>query len=473
MKKPNISESHKFLNSSVKGIFRLSFPLMISALATLFMIFVDRLFLAKYSIDTLNAAVNSGTMAWAFFGGIGMITAMSEVFVAQYHGANDKKMIGASVWQMIWIAAMSILFFVPMSIWVGPFLYVDSVYGSMQTDYFSTLMMFAPAYALMTALAGFFIGQGKTKLLISLAIAANLINIILDKILIFGIKGIIPEMGIKGAAIATCSGYLVQALILLLLFLRKKNRQEYGTHKFQFNKIWFLKSLKIGVPQGVFYLLEIMGWAIFYEMMTRLSELHITISAICQSIVILLSFFMDGLNKGVAAIAGNYIGAKKSDQTQKVMKSSIKLQMIFSSMVLLFFLLDPNITVPFFLNSQESGLLTSLAFVKTLKTCFLFVFMYITFEGFKWIFAGLLSAAGDTIFLLIAGTFSVWVFLLAPIYFIVVKLSLSVEIAWILAVAYSIMTSIVYYLRYQSGKWKSLDLIQSSENSLIETDKIT
>jgi len=465
--------SHKFLNSSVKGVFKLSLPLMISALATLFMIFVDRLFLARYSTDTLNAAVNSGTMAWAFFGGIGMATAMSEVFVAQYNGANDKKMIGASVWQMIWVAVISILFFVPMSLWGGPFIYSGSVYASMQIDYFSTLMMFAPAYALMSALAGFFIGQGKTKLLIALAITANLINIILDRILIFGIEGFVPEMGIKGAAIATCSGYLVQAAILLALFLSKKNRQEYGTYKFQFNKNQFLQALKIGAPQGIFYSLEIMGWAIFYEMMTGLSEFHITISAICQSIVILLSFFMDGLNKGVAAIAGNFIGAKRSDQTQKVMKSSIKLQMLFSSAVLLFFLLDPNITVPFFLNSQESSLLTSAEFLKTLKTCFLFVFMYITFEGFKWIFAGLLSAAGDTLFLLIAGTFSVWVFLLAPIYFIVVKLNLSVEIAWMLSVTYSIMTSIIYYLRYQSGKWKTIELIQSKDDSLLEIDKIT
>jgi len=466
-------DNHKFLNSNVKGIFKLSFPLMVSALATLFMIFVDRLFLARYSIDALNAAVNSGTLAWAFFGGMGMVTSMSEVFVAQYNGANDKKMIGSSVWQMIWVSIMSIVFFVPMSLWIGPYIYANSIYANLQVDYFSTLMMFAPAYALMSALAGFFIGQGKTKLLIILAITANLINIILDRILIFGIDGLIPEMGIKGAAIATCSGYIVQATILLILFLNKKNRNKYGTNKFHFNRNRFLQSLRIGAPQGIFYSLEIMGWAIFYEMMTKLSEFHITVSAICQSIVILLSFFMDGLNKGVAAIAGNFIGAKKSDQTRLVMKSSIKLQMLFSAAVFLFFLLDPNITVPFFLNSQESSLLSSSEFLKTLKICFLFVFMYITFEGFKWIFAGLLSAAGDTLFLLVAGTFSVWVFLLAPIYFIVVKLNLSVEIAWMLSVAYSVMTSIVYYLRYQSGKWKGIELIQAKDDSLLEVDNIT
>jgi MATE family, multidrug efflux pump len=460
----NLLNKTKLLSCSIKGVLKLSFPLMISALATLFMIFVDRLFLAKYSIDTLNAAVNSGTLAWAFFGGMGMLTSMSEVFVAQYNGANDKKKIGSAVWQMIWVSIFSIFFFLPMAFWVAPIIYSNSIYASMQVDYFSTLMMFAPGYALMSALAGFFIGRGKTKLILILAVVANLINIILDKILIFGIDGFVPELGIKGAAIATCVGYLAQAIILLFIFLNSKNREKYKTNQFSFQKLAFLKALKIGAPQGVFYSLEILGWAIFFEMMTSISEFHITISAICQSIVILLSFFMDGLSKGVAAIAGNFIGAKRTIETTHILKSGFKLQVLFSSILLIFFMIDPNVTLPFFVNGQENTLLNSVESLKTLKTCFLYVLIYLTFEGFRWVISGLLSAAGDTIFLLIAGTTSVWLFLLSPIYFIVVKFKLPVEMAWLLAVFYSLFSSFIYYMRYRGGKWKEIRLIQTNSD---------
>ena len=73
----------RYPEGSLRELWAISSPLMISTLAMLFMIFTDRIFLAHYSIGALNASVNAGTLAWAFISGIGMITAMSEVFVAQ------------------------------------------------------------------------------------------------------------------------------------------------------------------------------------------------------------------------------------------------------------------------------------------------------------------------------------------------------------------------------------------------------
>ena len=98
---------------------------MISAFASMLMIFTDRLFLAHYSIEALNAAVASGTLAWAFMAGIGMITAMSEIFVARYNGAAQYKLLGVPVWQMLWISLFSLLFLseaIPLSLSFSLFL---------------------------------------------------------------------------------------------------------------------------------------------------------------------------------------------------------------------------------------------------------------------------------------------------------------------------------------------------------------
>src|SRR5271154_819728 len=89
---------------SIRELWRISFPLMISTFASLLMIFTDRIFLARYSLSDLNASVTAGTLAWAIISGLGMITAMSEVFVAQYNGAKRYDKLGAPVWQMIWFA---------------------------------------------------------------------------------------------------------------------------------------------------------------------------------------------------------------------------------------------------------------------------------------------------------------------------------------------------------------------------------
>src|SRR5271163_4406056 len=106
----------RYPEGSIRELWTISLPLMVSTLAMLFMIFTDRIFLAHYSIGALNASVNAGTLAWAFMAGLGMVTAMSEVFVAQYNGAKLPKRIGSPVWQMIWFSLFSVSLCIPLAL---------------------------------------------------------------------------------------------------------------------------------------------------------------------------------------------------------------------------------------------------------------------------------------------------------------------------------------------------------------------
>ncbi len=458
----------RYPNGSIRELWSISFPLMISTLAMLFMIFTDRIFLARYSIGALNASVNAGTLAWALMSGVGMITAMSEIFVAQYNGAKLYRKLGSPVWQMIWFSLFSLVLFVPMAIWGAPVIFRGDLYAEMEIEYFRWIMFFSPAYALMTAFAGFFIGRGKTRVMIVLAIVANAINILLDWLLIFGVPGLIPEMGISGAAIATCFGYCFESAVLFYLFFQKKNRIEFGTGNWKFDWPQMVQCLKVGVPQGIFCSLEIFGWAVFYWMMTALSEKHITISSICQSFNILLSFFFDGLCRGSAAISANFIGAKQHALVNKVLKSGLILLCFFLVIISTIFIFDPIETAGalFFVEMEGSPALDPI-FAKSLKICMILSFVYLFFDGLRWVLSGLLIAAGDTFFLLLIGSFSVWAFLLLPVYLIVVQHHLSVEYAWGLTVVYAALFFVVYLIRFKSGAWQRIDLI--GKNNLLET----
>lgn len=457
---------------SIRELWTISLPLMISSLASLFMIFTDRIFLAHYSLGALNASVNAGTLAWALMAGVGTVTAMSEVFVAQYNGSKQPQRLGTPIWQMIWFSLFSSFFFIPMAIWGAPLIFEGDIYASMEIQYFRWLMVFGPGYALMTAFAGFFIGRGKTKVMIWLAVCANLINIVLDWAFIYGIPGIVPELGIQGAAIATCFGYLFESVILGYLFLNKENRTQFGTANWRFNWAEMKKCCRVGFPQGIFYTLEVMGWAVFYWMMTSMGEKHITISSICQSFTILLSFFADGLSRGAATVAGNFIGAKRYDLVYKVLRSGIVLVFGFSLLISSVLVFDPEDTVRllFFQEGKMADIAFDSSFRESLRLCMVFAFIYICFEGLRWVFSGLLVAAGDTFFLLLAGSLSVWVFLLAPIYGFVVWNGLGVEVAWGITMLYAALFFIIYWTRFHRGNWQKIDLIdrQEEETELAE-----
>ncbi len=452
----------RYPEGSIRELWSISLPLMISTLASLFMIFTDRIFLAHYSIEALNASVNAGTFAWALMSGVGMIAVMSEVFVAQYNGAKQHKRLAVPVWQMIWFALFSLVFFLPIAFWGSSVIFGGERYTHLEIEYFRWLMIFAPGYALLMAFSGFFIGRGKTKVMIWLAIVANLINILLDWALIYGKCGF-PELGIKGAAIATCGGYLFESAALGYLFLKKENREQFGTANWRIDWGEMKKCLKVGFPQGIAYAVEIFGWSVFYWMMTDLSEKHITIASIYQSFIILLSFFFDGLSRGAAAVAGNFIGSKRFLLVKKLLRSGLLLLALFSLATAAILVIDPVDTVQLlFIENPDSSIQSSL------KLCMIFAFIYLFFEGLRYLFSGLLLAAGDTLFLLIAGSLSVWGFLLAPVYFVVVKQELAIEIALGLTVIYAVVFSGIYWIRFKQGSWQKIDLITPQQPPVVQ-----
>ena len=122
------------------------------------MMFIDRLYVAHYSQEALTAVASSGTLAWGVILFISSITTMSEVFVAQYNGAKKHDALGEPVWQTVWFSFASILFFTPVALLFTPFLVNSGFFSLMEGEYFLWTILFAPAYALLAGVSGFFIG---------------------------------------------------------------------------------------------------------------------------------------------------------------------------------------------------------------------------------------------------------------------------------------------------------------------------
>lgn len=462
-------------NGSLKEIWKLSLPLMISFLSLFVMIFVDRIFLSFYSTDALNAATSAGTLSWSLILGCSTLASLAEVFVAQYNGAKQYKMLGEPVWQMIWFSLLSILFFFPMGMWGTSLFYGQPHPANFEYDYFKCTMFFSPAAVVVAALTAFFVGQGKTSIIKWLALLGNVVNIILDPILIFGVKNVIPPMGINGACVATGIGITVQAAVLFYLFLKRPNREHFGTANWQFKLAPFIRCVKIGLPPAVFVFIELLGWSIFYWMMTKISIEHILVSSICQSILLLFVFFGLGLEKGAAIVAGNLIGAKKIDKVTNVLLSGCKMIGVFSLVIILFFIVYPDFLINLFLKNPQAleshvnlnmlsdEYLNSIR--STIRTGLVFIAIYMIIEDIRWLINGILTAAGDTLFLMIVGTSCVWLFLLLPTYFFVLKPHGNIKLAFAIWVVYSLIATLLFYFRFRQGKWKERALIIDIEKT--------
>lgn len=433
---------------SLRELWAISLPLMISLLSGSLMLFLDRLLLAQNSIDCLNACTNAGILAQALQFPFISTAAIAEVFVGQYNGAGQKGRLGEPVWQMIWLSVMTAFFFVPIGLFGGPFIFHDPTYAPLENAYFKWILLFGPFFCLSAALSTFFIGQGLVKFVTITAVVANILNVGMD--LMF-----IPIWGISGAAIATGIAQGLQCLALFIVFFSYKNRTTKGTARWKFNPRRMWDCLSIGLPNAVAHALEIFGWWVFFRMMTGLGAEYITVVAVAQSIFFLFTFITEAVSKGASAIAANLIGAKRWDLVWKLFRSGVRFYFqvfLFLSIILVIY---PDPMIRWFLPEENSAALLPL-----IRSACVWVWIFFLFDGITWLVVGLLTAAGDTKFVMKVAGVNVWIFALVPIYFFNVYLGHKPDVAWAITAFYGLMNASIFFLRFKTEKWRSINLVK-------------
>lgn len=442
---------------SVKEVWTLSLPMILSLLTTSTMMFADRLFLAHYATAAMNAITAASLVIIVIVVSLEVITAIAEVFVGQFNGAKEYKRAGSPAWQMLWFSITTPLLFIPLALWAGPYLLPSYHYADYGLPYFQWLLYFALCVPAVGALAGFFVGIGKVRLVLFMAIFSNIINLILDPILIFGVEGLCPAMGAKGAAIATGIAQAVHLIGLLIVFLRPYYQKTYGTSKWRLELPLFLRCLKVGVPSAVGHTIEWAAWALTIQMMAGISELHLTVAAIGQSFYMLVSFCFEGIQKAVTTLAANNIGAKLYANVWKVWRSAMKLLCYFAVPFGVLLLGFPQVLAGQFLTDIPAS--AELSF--TIRITALGVWVYFLLDGFTWISVGLLSAAEDTKYVMWMSSLTAWVFGCLPVYLFMSLLAYPPAFYWGLICFYGVTNALALIYRLRQEPWLRLTLYSS------------
>ncbi len=436
---------------SLRELWQISFPLILSLMSSSCMLFLDRLFLAHFSLNSLNAAAHAGALIqflqfWAI-----ATAAIAEVFVGRYNGAGRKEKLGQPVWQMIWMALGSCLIYIPIGFFVGPYIFFHEIYKQQEIEFFRILTCFIPITAISTAITAFYIGRGKALFVTFVMIISNIINVSLDAVLIFGVASWIPPLGIKGAALATGIAQICQATILFLAFFCPANRSLYGTGRWQIHKRMFWTCLRIGLPNAVAHSLEILAWVLIFDLMTRLGSDHMTVVTVAQSILLLFTFMTEGISKGATAIASNFIGSLQHNLVWKLFASGVKFYLIIFLLLGGLLAWNPDLLIRWFI--PDFALLNSTTH-ETLRAACFWVWLFILFDGISWLLIGLLTAAGDTRFIMKVGGMSPLVFALLPVYLFVFIGGARADFTWMFVALYALISGLIYFWRFKTEKWK-------------------
>ena len=449
-------------SGSLGSVWKITYPLMISMLSTALLTTSDRFMLSLYSIESMNASVTSGMFFFGCLLWLLTIGGTSEVFVGQFNGSGQFHFMPKATWQMIWLSLMSIVFYLPVSIWAPDFVFAGSLTKDLETIYFRWLIGPAFIQGIYAALSGYFIGQKRVLIVTIITVIGNLFNILFNYILIFG-WDFIPAMGIKGAAIGTDLSVLLQAITMFSLFIYDQLKNSYPIRKnMRLDRSFIKRYLKVGAPTAIAHTIEMLAHFFIFKIMALSGFIYITTLSIVQSIYFFIGFTTEALNKGVATISANAIGSKDYDALNRTLASAFKLLIIIASIGVTGIIFKGDWIIGSFLQSEQGKNLDAVLYKDLVQNCFyslIFLCIFFVFDGFAWSISGALSACGKTKNIMVAQMVCVWAINAIPgailIYYF------RVNPMWIFAVSciYAFCVALWLIKVYQKIEWKDVHIV--------------
>lgn len=147
-------------------------------------------------------------------------------------------------------------------------------------------------------------GQSDTLAPMIVSIVANLLNVGLNYLLIYGKFGFEP-MGLNGAGIATLISRIAMALLIIWLI-----RKKCTGFKWKFDPIIIKRLLKIGVPSGMQYIFEVGAFATAAIMVGWISAEALAAHNIALNLSAITYMAATGLAAAATIRVGNQIGLK-------------------------------------------------------------------------------------------------------------------------------------------------------------------
>lgn len=313
----------------LKLIFNMSLPIMFSMLVMALYNIVDSIFVGKISVDALTAVslafpVQNLMVSFAVGTAVG-VNALLSLRLGQKNqrDVNKTAMNGVFLSVVTWI-----VFAVAGTL-------ISSSYLKSQTDN-SSVIHLGEQYLEIILILGFgqFTGgmfdrllqsTGRTFLSMISQLIGAVFNIIFDPILIFGL-GPFPELGIRGAALATVLGQILGCLVSFILNISKNHDIQFKFSNILPNKKIIAQIYRVAVPailmssitSVVTYFLNLI-----FKGIENGGDNAITVYGIYFKLNSFIFMPVFGLNNGIVPIIAYNYGAEHKKRILKTIKYSL------------------------------------------------------------------------------------------------------------------------------------------------------
>jgi putative MATE family efflux protein len=301
---------------------------------------------------------------------------------------------------------------------------------------------------LLFLINGIFRGAGNAAIAMRSLWIASLINIFLCPMLING-YGPFPELGLKGAAIATTIGRAIGVLYQCWNLFGKKSTIQLRLFHFKWDPPLLRHLFEVAWPATFQFFIQSGSWIIMAWLVSNTGSTDA--SAGYQVAIRNVVFFILpawGMSNAAATLVGQNLGAGKPDRAEKSVLLTTKYNAVFMFFVMVLFIFFSSPIISIFTNVPAVHYYGTLA-LEVIGSGYIFY-------GIGMVMIQALNGAGDTKTPTWINIFAFWLFQI-PFAFILSKWMHMGPLGAFIAipVAETVIALIAFYY-FKKGKWKEV-----------------
>jgi multidrug resistance protein, MATE family len=321
-----------------------------------------------------------------------------------------------------------------------------------EQQYILAFFLFSPVMFLNITLNSYYLGIGRTSIILGATAIATLGNAFADYLLIFGNWGF-PELGIFGAGMATAVGHFIAALFFLFFF-RKDLRAipcKLMSNVAKIRTWMIMKLVKYGLPSGLSGTVGGGAFMLFVLFSGHLGDVEQQLSNVAMVLDFVIFVPIMAFSQVVTSLVGQYIGAGRLDlaiiSVRRVLIAGLTIVVAFDIFV---FIYPEAILIAMNLEPELYPRAIPLLYA---------VATYTLADLIGMIVNGAFNGAGDTKVPMYISIIIAWVYFMPLVSYITFVNEGPLWLMWFTAVSFIWLVTIVKLIWYFKGNWKRINLI--------------
>ena len=436
----------------VKGLFLISLPIIVSNLLQSVLEIVDMYFVGRLGAEALAGVAMSMTLnivLMTFV--IGLVTA-TTAFIARHHGAEEFDSIGAIIQQSLYIglafslilAVCGILFSADLLRLLG----ANAAVTAVGTPYLTLLFLGSFTMIELWIVITSFQSCGNTVTPMIIMVGVNILNIILNPLLIFGIAGF-PALGVVGSALATILSRGMGLVVSLVLLVHYAPGLRFPkTLVIDFSLI--NRILKVAIPNSIQSGLRSVTFLVMVAFVAFYGTAAISGYGIAERLELIALMPGFAIATATAVIVGQNLGAKQPERAA----DGVKLALIFyCAIMLVISFCYYRFAEQLFWFFDPSGVSEAIGVSYFHAVAPFYVIMAVSI-----ILSFALNGAGDTKKSMYATLFSMVMIQIPLAYILPHMFGMGIMGIWIAVITGIVVQAVLLGYMFRQGNWKTVAL---------------